>query len=73
MAPLYHTYEDETAVPSADVTIHPIMRRKKWNFPLPEHLADFPLGGDLDGDWNAVSIGFLLVELVVLMVMSVYE
>lgn len=56
MAPLYHIYEDETAIdPDTDITIHPVMQRKKWNYPLPKHLADFPLGGDLDGYWNAVS------------------
>ncbi|KAF7960633.1 hypothetical protein EAE96_000308 [Botrytis aclada] len=54
LAPLYHIYEDETAIdPDADITIHPVMQRKKWNYPVPKHLAEFPLGGDLDGYWNA--------------------
>ncbi|KAF7943777.1 uncharacterized protein EAE97_005847 [Botrytis byssoidea] len=54
LAPLYHIYEDETAInPNTDITIHPVMQRKKWDYPLPNHLADFPLGGDLDGYWNA--------------------
>ncbi|KAF7864032.1 hypothetical protein EAF04_006997 [Stromatinia cepivora] len=54
VAPLYSIYEDETAVnPSVDIAIHPVMQRKKWNYPLPKQAAEFPLGKDLDGYWNA--------------------
>ncbi|KAM0170391.1 hypothetical protein ACHAPC_011180 [Botrytis cinerea] len=53
LAPLYNIHEDETAInPNADITIHPVMQRNKWNYPMPKHLAEFPLGGDLDGYWN---------------------
>ncbi|CAD6442137.1 8010588e-ef91-4fb5-adf5-f8a3efb3b9b0 [Sclerotinia trifoliorum] len=54
VAPLYNTYEDETLVnASANIAIHPVMQRKKWNYPLPKQAAEFPLGKDLDGYWNA--------------------
>ena len=56
LAPLYNIHEDETAInPNADITIHPVMQRNKWNYPMPKHLAEFPLGGDFDGYWNPVS------------------
>ncbi|KAI9648058.1 hypothetical protein NHQ30_002686 [Ciborinia camelliae] len=54
LAPLYKESEgegmDDT---SADIAIHPAIRREKWNAPLPKHLAEFPLGEDRDGYWNA--------------------
>ncbi|EDN96129.1 predicted protein [Sclerotinia sclerotiorum 1980 UF-70] len=54
LAPLYNTYKDETVLNvSADIAIHPVMQRKKWNFPLPKQAAEFPLGKQLDGYWNA--------------------
>ncbi|KAJ8066105.1 hypothetical protein OCU04_005196 [Sclerotinia nivalis] len=54
VAPFYNTYEDETMVnPIADIAIHPVMQKKKWNYPLPKQAAEFSLGKDLDGYWNA--------------------
>ncbi|ESZ96997.1 hypothetical protein SBOR_2613 [Sclerotinia borealis F-4128] len=54
LAPLYKVYEVEDVVSdSVDIAIHPVMRRVKWNPPRPKHLAEFPMGEERDGYWNA--------------------
>lgn len=61
LAPLYQAFQEDIAVDDrADIAIHPVMRREKWNPPIPKHLAEFPMGEQRDGYWNAVSILILV-------------
>ncbi|KAG4035155.1 hypothetical protein MFRU_002g04990 [Monilinia fructicola] len=54
LAPLYQAFQEDIAVDDrADIAIHPVMRREKWNPPIPKHLAEFPMGEQRDGYWNA--------------------
>ncbi|KAB8304212.1 hypothetical protein EYC80_003630 [Monilinia laxa] len=54
LAPLYRAFEEDIAIDDrAGIAVHPVLRREKWNPPMPKHLAEFPLGEHRDGYWNA--------------------
>jgi hypothetical protein len=53
---LAHFITDDLSLNLDDGYIHPIYQKKNWQYPLPRHLAKFPIRKGRPGFWDVRGI-----------------